>query len=205
MFDGEVDAQDEFESSVTTSIQKALSALWCSYKFPFRYKTHTFKTKNGTAKYNTPNGNIIQRTVNRKKVHSVRLGKTYLPLEPDYETLDDKTGQPTCFYIKNDEIFLYPTPDAVYKIEIEYLSIFAACDQDGVPKANLQDETDYIDVPEKYEDLFVNALIELAMMYAIASENDENYSGYKEQYDRAYKLLIEYSKGIDIDKTIGWK
>ena len=42
------------------------------------------------------------------------------------------------------------------------------------------------------------------MYYAIASETDENYNGYKEQYEEAYKLLIKYSRGIDIDKTIGW-
>ena len=45
MFDGDVEAQDEFETSVTTSIQKALSSIWCSYKFPFRNKTQNFKTK----------------------------------------------------------------------------------------------------------------------------------------------------------------
>ena len=57
---------------------------------------------------------------------------------------------------------------------------------------------------ERYEQLFKSALLPKAMYYAIASETDENYNGYKEQYEEAYKLLIKYSRGIDIDKTIGW-
>ena len=61
MFDGEVEAMDEFESSVTTSIQKALNSLWCSYKFPFRNKTMKFKTRSGVNQYSTPNGNIAQK------------------------------------------------------------------------------------------------------------------------------------------------
>ena len=49
------------------------------------------------------------------------------------------------------------------------------------------------------------ALMPLAMVYAIASETDENHSGYKRQYDEAYKNLIEFSRGIDIEKRIGWR
>ena len=35
----------------------------------------------------------------------------------------------------------------------------------------------------------------------VASENDENYSAYLKQADRAYKLLIKYAKGVKLDKT----
>ena len=205
MFDGEVEAQDEFETSVTTSIQKALSALWCSYDFPFRNKTYTFKTKSGKESYAAPNGNIAQKTINHKKVYGVKYDKTYLKYEPNYETLEETTGEPEYFYVKNDNIYLYPTPDDVYKIEIEYWTIFAAKDNRGISKANLENENDYIDISEKYEDLFKNALLPLAMTYLIASESDENFSSYKKQYDDAYKILIKFTRGINIDKTIGWR
>lgn len=205
MFDGDVESYDEFETSVTTSIQKALSYLWCSYKFPFRNKTQLIKTKNGVAIYATPNGNIAQKTIKRKKIYSIKLDKNYLEYEPDYETLEEKTGKPEKFYYKNDNLYLYPTPDDIYQIEIEYWSMFAACEEDGTSKANLENEADYIDIPEKYENLFKMALLPLAMMYAIASEADENYSGYKTQFDNAYKNLIEFARGIDIEKRIGWR
>lgn len=42
------------------------------------------------------------------------------------------------------------------------------------------------------------------MLYAIASEQDENYSGYKEQYDRAYKILINYTSGLKKEKRVYW-
>ena len=66
-------------------------------------------------------------------------------------------------------------------------------------------DSDYIDIPERYEILFENALITLTMVYAIASESDENYAGYLKQYNDAYKLLIEFTKGIELDKRIGWR
>ena len=202
MFDGDVEAQDEFESSVTSSIQKALSALWNSYKFPFRNKTLKFQTKKGVEVYSTPNGNIAQKRVKNKKVHSIKIGKKYLEYEPDYELLEEKEGEPEKFYYKNDNLYLYPTPDNAYKVEVEYWTIFAACDEDGIVKATLENENDYINIPEKYEDLFEMALLPKTMVYAIASDSDENHSGYQRQYEEAYKNLIEFSKGIDIEKRI---
>ena len=205
MFDGDVEAQDEFETSVTTSIQKALNALWCSYDFPFREKTHLITTRANTNKYEAPIGNIIKKTSQGKKVFAVKCDyNKYLEYDPDIELLEPKTGKPEKFYIKNDEVYLYPIPDNRYLVTIDYLSLYPACDSEGSSKATLEDDEDYIDIPERYEQLFKSALLPKAMYYAIASETDENYNGYKEQYEEAYKLLIKYSRGIDIDKTIGW-
>lgn len=205
MFDGEVEAMDEFESSVTTSIQKALNSLWCSYKFPFRNKTMKFKTRSGVNQYSTPNGNIAQKILKNKKVYGVKIGKNYLEYEPDFETLEDETGTPEKFYVKNDKLFLYPTPDDSYDVEIEYWTIFAACDEDGNSKATLEVDTDYIDIDEKYESIFKAALLPLCMVYAIASDSDENHSGYQRQYEDAYKILVEFTRGVEIDKRIGWR
>ena len=205
MFDGEVEAMDEFESSVTTSIQKALNSLWCSYKFPFRNKTMKFKTRSGVNQYSTPNGNIAQKILKNKNVYGVKIGKNYLEYEPDFETLEDETGTPEKFYVKNDKLFLYPTPDDSYDVEIEYWTIFAACDEDGNSKATLEVDTDYIDIDEKYESIFKAALLPLCMVYAIASDSDENHSGYQRQYEDAYKILVEFTCGIEIDKRIGWR
>lgn len=205
MFDGEAESMEDFEKSVTTSIQKALNTLWCSYKFPFRNKTMTVKTRSGVDSYSTPNGNIVKKIVQGKSVHSVKIGKTFLEYDPDIEIFEDKTGIPEKFNIKNDKLYLYPVPDGSYKVEIEYWTIFSACDEDGVSKATLENDTDYIDIPEKYEVLFKAALLPLCMVYAIASESDENHSGYQRQYDDAYKILIDYVRGIVTEKRIGWR
>lgn len=204
MFDGDVEAQDEFESSVTTSIQKALNTLWCSYKFPFRNKTLLIKTRSGVNFYSTPNGNIAKETVKNRKVYCIKIGKNYLEYEPDIKSLDEKEGLPEKFCIKNDKIYLYPTPDDIYNIEIEYWTIFAACNANRISKATLEKENDYIDIPSKYEYLFKAALLPLCMVYAIASSSDENHSEYQRQYEDAYKILIDYARGIDTEKRIGW-
>lgn len=205
MFDGDVESIDEFEKSVTTSIQKALNNLWCSFDFPFREKTLTFKTKTGVAAYSTPNGNIVKKAVNGQQVHVVKIGNTFLEYEPDYETLEEASGQPDRFYLKNDKIYLYPTPDANYTVDIDYMTLYTAKAANGLSKATLENQTDYIDIPAKYEVLFKSALLPFAMTYAIASESDENYSGYMQQYKDAYKLLIKHTTGIKQDKIIGWK
>jgi hypothetical protein len=90
-------------------------------------------------------------------------------------------------------------------MEVEYWTIFAACDENGTSKATLEEENDYIDIPEKYEKLFMAALLPLSMVYAIASDSDENHSGYQRQYDEAYKILCNYARGIETEKTYGWK
>ena len=205
MFDTDAEGESDFETSVTSSIQKALNTLWCSYKFPFRNKKKTFKTKSTREYYSLPNGNIAQKIVNSKKVYGVKIGSSFLEYEPDYETLDEDTGTPEKFYVKNDTLYLYPAPDGVYTVNIEYWTIFAACDENGNSKATLEEETDYINIPEKYEYLFKAALLPLCMVYAIADDSDENHSGYKRQYDDAYKILIDYARGIELDKRIGWR
>lgn len=205
MFDGDVEAQDEFEKSVTTSMQKALSALWCSYKFPFRLKELTLETESGVSSYKKPHGNISQFIVDRSRVYGVRIGGTYLNLEKNYRTLEEKSGKPTSFYIKNDKLYLYPTPDAAYEVNIEYWSMFAACDSEGNEKATFTEEDDYIDIPEEYNEIFKNAFITKCMVIAIANHQDENFSGYKEQFDEAYKILVDYVRGVETDKTIGWR
>ena len=204
MFDGDVGAQDEFEENVISSIQKALSDLWFSYKFPFRYKTKTIKTAAGKQRYAVPDGQIVRKTVNGKSVYGISYQDSFLPQTANIAGTD--TGTPSTFFIKDDYIYLCPIPDDVYNIDIESLSIFPAMSEDGEPKGTLTEENDYIDVPERYETLFLHALMPLAMyLYLIASDSDENWSGYKLQYERALKNLIEFSKVLETDRTIGWR
>ena len=204
MYDGDVESIDEMESALKSSINKALSEIWCSYPFPFRIKTLNITTTQGNSEYSTPNGNIIKKTVSGSQVYSVRIGKNYLEYLDDYETLDDKKGTPTGFYIKNDTLILYPAPDDTYTVIIEYLTLAIGEDDFGDSVYTLKNDNDTINIPEKYENIFKNALITKSMLYAIASESDENYSGYKEQYDRAYKILINYTSGLKKEQRVYW-
>ena len=111
MYDGDAESVDEMESALKSSINKALSEIWCSYPFPFRIKTHIITTREGLNEYATPNGNILKKTVSNKQVYSVRIGNSYLEYLDNYETLEKKSGKPTGFFVSNENIYLYPIPD----------------------------------------------------------------------------------------------
>ena len=204
MYDGDAESVDEMESALKSSINKALSEIWCSYPFPFRIKTLTIATREGGNEYETPNGNILKKTVSGTQVYSIRIGTDYLEYLDDYETFEVKSGKPTGFYISNENIYLYPTPDNVYTVTIEYLTLAIGEDDFGTAIYSLQKEEDAINIPEKYENIFKNVLITKSMLYAIASETDENYSGYKEQYDKAYKILLNYTSGLEKERRVYW-
>ena len=204
MYDGDAESVDEMESALKSSINKALSEIWCSYPFPFRIKTMTIATREGVNEYETPNGNILKKTVSGTQVYSIRIGTDYLEYLDDYETFEVKSDKPTGFYISNENIYLYPTPDSVYTVTIEYLTLAIGEDDFGTAIYSLQKEEDAINIPEKYENIFKNVLITKSMLYAIASETDENYSGYKEQYDKAYKILLNYTSGLEKERRVYW-
>ena len=66
----------------------------------------------------------------------------------------------------------------------------------------LKNDSDTLTVPAYLEELMKEAIITRTMLNTIASESDENYSAYKKQADKAYKLLIKYSKGVGQDKSV---
>ena len=204
MYDGDAESVDEMESALKSSINKALSELWCSYPFPFRIKNMSFVTREDVNEYATPNGNILKKTVLGEQVYSIRIGKNYLEYLDEFETLETKSGTPTGFYVSNENIYLYPTPDKAYTVNIEYLTLAIGEDDFGTAVFSLVNDEDTIDIPEKYENIFKNALITKSMLYAIASESDENYSGYKEQYERAYKILLDYTSGLKKERKVFW-
>lgn len=204
MYDGDAESVDEMESALKSSINKALSEIWCSYPFSFRIKTHIISTREGVNEYSTPNGNILKKTVSGSQVYSIRIGTNYLEYLDEYETLATKSGKPTGFYISNENIYLYPIPDNSYIVNIEYLTLAIGEDDFGTAVYSLVNDEDSIDIPEKYENIFKNALITKSMLYAIASEADENYSGYKEQFERAYKILLDYTAGLKKERRVYW-
>ena len=201
MYDADAETVEDFESGLKTSINKALTELWCSYDFPFRVKEYVIKTVADQKKYTMPTGIIWRKPVNGSQTYSIRLGKRYLELADNLE-IQDETGVPDKFQVYNDSLLLYPVPDDEYEVVIEYLELAIGEDSFGEKIYELKEDEDTIDVGDKFETLFKNALVTKAMVYAITSREDENYSGYQEQYENAYKTLITYCIGIDKDKRI---
>lgn len=195
MFDSGAVVKEDFEPALVSSINKAIVDIWYSYPFSFRVKKYAFSTLPNNSKYELPNGNILNEDSIEDNLFAIKADNEYLSYNPDI-SLDGKTGKPQEFYIDDDNIVLYPVPDKRYQISIKYLTLSIGFDKDENEIFYLENPTDYIDIPAKYETLFKNTILAKALVDSIASVNDENYAGYSLQFDKAYKLLIKVSNPV---------
>lgn len=204
MFDSGATVKEDFEPALVSSINKAIIDIWYSYPFPFRIKKYSFSTMPNYPSYELPNGNILNESSIEDNLFAVKLDNSYLNYNPDISENEEKFGKPTEFYIEDDRIVLYPIPDKRYRISIKYLTLSIGFDKDDNEIFYLEDTTDYIDIPPKYESLFKNTILAKALVDSIASVNDENYAGYRLQFDKAYKLLIKVSNPVKKSKSISF-
>lgn len=202
MYDADAETIEDFESGLKSSINKALTELWCSYDFPFRVKEYVIRTKKNKNKYTMPTGIIYKKQVNGEQTYSVRIGQNFLQLADNLETIEPIVGKPDRFEVYNDNFLINTYPDDDYEIIVEYLELAVGIDENSKKIYELAEDEDQIVVPEKFEKLFKNALITKSMLYAIADKTDENYAGYEDQYENAYKTLVRYSIGLEKDKRI---
>lgn len=204
MFDNDAVSKEDFETAMKISINKAITYLWSLQPWSFRVAKKTIKTKAGVASYQAPNGQLVKKTLGGIERYGIKYNNIYLQYEPSYELLDEETGSPEYFYMSGDTIYLYPTPDASYELNVNYLKLPFGLSTNGDELYELTEDDDYINIPEKYEVLFKNCLISLAMIYAIANEGDENHSGYLKQYEDSLGTLIDYCKSGIVNKNIVW-
>ena len=202
MFDDDAEETEDFYPALLSAINKALVEIWCSYPFEFRLREKTVYTQKYVNRYPLPDGAIFQKQTTRGEKYAVTCLRKYLDLIETPELLDFETGKPEGFFIKNNSLCFYPAPDNLYKVRIEYLTFAVGIDSDDKPIYALREASDKIVLPEKYEQLFINALIAKSMMYALASPSDENYAGYAIQYEKAYKLLMKVVGGRKKNRKI---
>ena len=69
---------------------------------------------------------------------------------------------------------------------------------------NLENLSDMLDVPQMFEDLFIHALTNKAMLNALASGKSELYEPYLAQFLSSYKNLVLNTNGIEFEKEIKW-
>ena len=199
MYDNDAVTDSEFEDSFVLAINKSIIEILASYDFPFRERTHLILTIPKMDSYDLPSG-LIKKDLNGNyavKHNSALLKYIENPLE-----LDFKIGTPEGFYIKNDKIVLYPVPVEKGIVTIDYMTLAIGENAQGEEIFALKNDSDVLTVPVYLEELMKEAIITRTMLNTIASESDENYSAYLKQADRAYKLLVKYSKGVGKDKTI---
>lgn len=205
MFDNDTETSEDFESAMRISINKAISYIWNCKPWSFRKAKRNFSTVIGTKSYMLPEGIIDKKVIGGSTKYGVKCDGKYLEYEPDYELLDENSGTPECFFLDDEPLlYLYPTPNDRYNIDITYLRAPFGLNESGEELYELKGDDDYIDIEEKYETMLKNCIISLAMIYAIADESDENHSGYKKQYDDAMSILSEYCNTPISNKRISW-
>lgn len=199
MYDNDALSDSEFEKSFVLAINKSVIEILASYDFPFRERTHLILTIPKINQYDLPNG-LIKK--DKRGKYSVKYNSNVLNFIEDSFDLCEKTGNPNSFYIKNNKIVLYPTPQEKGLLTIDYTTLAIGENSQGEEIFVLKNDSDVLTVPVYLEELMKEAIITRAMLNTIASESDENYSAYLKQANRAYKLLIKYSKGVRPDKSI---
>lgn len=204
MYDPDAESKEDLEQALKISINKALNDIWNLRPWSFRETDSTIKTKPNKSSYDMPNGVIEKRVINGNTRYGVIYGKKNLEYLPDYDYMEEKTGEPEYFYIQGERLYIYPTPDNVYSIKLKYLLLPPALTEEDEEAYELNEEEDYINIPEKYETLFRNCLISLAMVYAIADDSVENHSGYMRQYENSLKTLMQYCNKKIVDRNIVW-
>lgn len=191
---------------MNTSINKAISYLWNSYDWKFKKRVLVQRTKPNKREYTKPIGLINKTSQGKKQVYGVKLNGEYLDYISNFYNLDKQsTGKTDSFYIDNNYICLYPVPEESNTLEIEYMLLPYGLNEDDEEIYSLKEDTDYINIPEEFEELFKNCVISKAMMYAIAEETDENYSAYDRQYREALEVLLRFCLDDDLeDKRYYW-
>ena len=140
--------------------------------------------------------------IDSKGRYLVRYNSSLLSFIEAPDDLEPKIGTPESFYIKNDKLMLYPTPQEKGLVTVDYMTLVIGETVEGEEIYSLKNDSDILTVPVHLEELMKEAIITRTMLNSIASESDENYSAYKKQADRAFRLLVKYSKGVGQDKSI---
>ena len=198
VFDTDIESQDEFDSGVLTSIQKALNILWHSYNFSFRLKRKEIRIAKDKNVYIKPSGMIKKNGV--KLIDEEKITTLKEVTEPLNQDLTPK--KPDGFYILSDKLFLNTIPDKNYTLIAYYYSSKLGINNQNQGIYNLKNFDDRLDIPEQFEDLFLKALATKSMVNAISSNSSRNFQPYINEFVENYRTLIIQSSGVEHDKTI---
>lgn len=199
MYDSDAASDSEMENSLVLAINKAICEIYFSHNFPFRERIHLIMTIPHIDEYDAPSG-LIKQSVNGN--YYVKCGSLNLDYISDFSGLSPCCGKPKGFYINNDKIIFYPTPHEKELIAIDYYTLVIGESSSGEELYSLKNASDILMIPPYLEEIAREAVITRTMLNSIASESDENYSAYKKQADKAYRLLVKYSNPALPEKKV---
>ena len=138
--------------NVASSCYTEAMRLLNDNNFDFNILNSTIKTRSNRASYQGVNGQIIKNGV------LVEGNTTALRYDANGNLLRSQTGRPSKFWLDNEEnIILYPTPDAVYNVTVKFKDMRYFLDSDLVPQYEPQ-PTYTLRMPDRLQAPFIDWL-----------------------------------------------
>lgn len=198
IIDPEPTSFDEIEFHTKQAIQQAHAAIWGLDDWFFRVVKEIKTIPSGQNHINAPAGSIVNIKADG--------ANSYLRHEENPDFPAETSGAVKSFWVEADSdgnrLMFRPVPETDTDVQIRYLTLLKARAADGTPKANLELEDDYINIPPEWEEPYLNALKNKAMVYLIVDNTDENWLPYKEQFEEQYQVALTALRGVKSETFI---
>ena len=197
IFDSDISALEDDDAGVISTIKKALNELWNAYDYSFKLKTKNYTISNENNSFSKPIG---------------KIANIYLVDEYGAETeivngsnglVTKQVGTPEEYFIKYNKVFITPIPEGECTIKVDYFNRYPVLSENDDVQFNFKELTDYIDIREEYEDLFLNALITRTMAI-YPHPNQLINQTYREQAETAFQALVEASDVNARGRQVVW-
>jgi hypothetical protein len=180
-------AFDEYTADEKNAVTIALDEIWEELTpikdtdNNFKDRTMSFNTVASTVAYDLPYGKI-------KSVKESTSSKA-MSRGDNFDNMPVLTGKPYRYSDEGNKINLYPTPDAVYVVNVKYFTDYKAL-AGTTEQDTLELETDVLNIPEYLENHFLITLgYKAGMNINSAPASDEEYTHWSANYQRALTLL----------------
>lgn len=181
-----LDNQTEEEYlNVASSCYTVAKRLLNENTFPFNVYQKEFSTSANRNNYNGVDGQIVK--------DGVTVEENTLPLryENNWKFLREQTGRPTKFWLDNNEkIYLYPTPDESFKVNVKYKDMRYFLDANRNPVLE-PEPTATLRMPERLQGAFIDWLKYETLVNYIKNLAKPRYQPL---IDEANKLKLAFLK-----------
>lgn len=185
-----------------TELNKALRYLLNLKDFPFRGKEKAIETTNGADVYTMIPGQIT-------KIYDANT-LSELEFIGDSSQYDkEAVGTPVGYWVEYSnpkvKIRLYPIPDGVYNYNIAYNQYQPVIDMNGkIKKYEFENASDYLNLPENLEYLFMDCLVMRTIITNMKDEQDENFAPAINEFNEYWKNFLKACKPKRQDNRVVW-
>ena len=185
-----------------TELNKALRYLLNLKDFPFRGKEKAIETTNGADVYTMIPGQIT-------KIYDANT-LSELEFIGDSTNYDkEAVGTPVGYWVEYNnpkvKIRLYPIPDGVYNYNIAYNQYQPVIDMNGkIKKYEFENASDYLNLPENLEYLFMDCLVMRTIITNMKDEQDENFRPAINEFNEYWKNFLKACKPNRQNNRVVW-